>query len=306
MHTSIPFEALLAFGDSFSSQCALQHSCQQADLSRLSAIDRFEACRKRSTESWLPIDSVESRRIHRNCTANGGWNYLNYLTRCTKDGVDPLTCPTRLLDLAVSGAEVTQYQHDYPRSLEWQVAQWSRDVRPTLDIKPDKTIVSIAIGMNDIHQIASTCTIGEFTDFLQAEKMIRERMTVVMTLLAGLEYQGFERFILLNVPPLNAEDSINTVRLLWNAVLAQEMIRFRQDTPWTRLDLIDVDALYGSISPTYTDDMHWSEESHAQLATHIKSQMGWSSTRHNNHTFGWISLIIFVLIYTVRRKSHKL
>lgn len=84
------FDTVVSFGDSFSSQCGTRNSIGR---------DRY---------AWTDFQhGVFNNPIYNNCSADEGYNYLNFLTGCLGDGSDPLQSPIRMIDFAFAAAQTS-------------------------------------------------------------------------------------------------------------------------------------------------------------------------------------------------------
>lgn len=138
-------------------------------------------------------------------TAEGGPNYVEFLTRCAvaaNTTTDPRTCERQLWDFAFAGADIstayTPLHHNYTVSLVNQTRQFAEYADPVLStfIDKDNTLVDVWIGINDIGDSAKYNV--SFPAFYE---------DLVSTLFDAIEEnvysKGYRAYLFLLLPPLN-------------------------------------------------------------------------------------------------------
>lgn len=253
------FDTILAFGDSFSSQCGRNFiPCD----GRSEHVDPSapRSCYIQARHTWLPDyrsgDDIHRSRIQNGCSANEGWNYLNYLTGCTKDGVDPLLCPVRLVDMAVGGAQVFTYESRHKgspispeqalaKTIEDQVADWDSTISPLVDISFNSTLVSMFVGINEVVFLGRQhAVLPDQKALHDMEDAITERIDALMALLDTLRQRQFRHFLILNIPLVfEWVESSEMITTTWNSLLRQRLDEWGKKFP-VEIDIVDVRSLH--------------------------------------------------------------
>lgn len=233
----LPYDTVVSFGDSFSSQCGIRNSVTH---------DRH---------TWTDFQQgLHGNPIYNNCSANEGYNYLNFLTDCIGDNIDPLNCPVRLIDLAFARAETSPHEIESAEgeeantqttlTLRDQIDEWTQKVRPNIDIQGGKTIATIWFGLNDLAALEGEGLEEkvEHEDALGVEIEILRRLKVIEDAMDILLASGIQNFLILNVP-LDLIDGASLI-LEWNRLLRRRTSLWQSNNPGIPLYLFDTFDLY--------------------------------------------------------------
>ncbi|KAK3676188.1 hypothetical protein LTR78_003938 [Recurvomyces mirabilis] len=187
-----------------------------------------------SNLAFSPHDLLSNRIVqNQTSTAEGGPNYLEYLTTCglTPGLTDPQTCPIQLWDFAFAGADIsttyTPLHHPFTVSLVNQTEQFLTYADPVLTplIDKDKTLVVIWIGINDIGDSAHYAV--DFPTFYA---------NLTTTLFASLDpvaEAGYKTYLIMLLPPLNRSPP-NLVRAAGGPLPNATMINWYNNALTTR------------------------------------------------------------------------
>lgn len=229
------FDTVVSFGDSFSSQCGSRNSIGY------------------NRNAWTDFHhGLFDNPIYNNCSANEGYNYLNFLTGCFGDDIDPLKCPLRMFDLAFARAETSprvvltsQNAADISiLSLEEQLNQWTQEVRPNIELNEQKTLATVWFGLNDLAVLEGEGAEDkiEHEDALDTEVEILRRLKVIEHAMNTLAQTGVHSFLIPNVP-LDLFDGAALI-LEWNRLLRRLMTAWISDNPEMKVYLFDAFDLY--------------------------------------------------------------
>ncbi|CCG84752.1 protein of unknown function [Taphrina deformans PYCC 5710] len=221
------FDTIVAFGDSFSSQCG------------------FDTVPTRMR--WTDFShGLHNNLILKDCGLTGGWNYLNFLSNCTTDSIDPLQCPIKLIDIA-HGSAVTYKNPTLFNGIEspdlsgalqlpGQLAQWNQYVRPELPAKLDRTLGVIWFGINDMHLFQAKNLEKELESkhATMLENGVSDHIDSIGDTVKQLHTDGVRTFMIPNVP-LDVDGAAGLINT-WN-----RMLRLRMDN-WT--DSFDESTFY--------------------------------------------------------------
>lgn len=135
-------------------------------------------------------------------TSAGGPNWVEYLPGCF-EGL-PIRCrrerEKELWDFAFAGADVSTkhltLHHNYSVDLDSQVRQYDTYARPYLSLDPDRTLVTIFIGINDVSDSAKW-TNASFPDLYSS--IVETMLDSVSALAARSRLQDF---LFMSLPPL--------------------------------------------------------------------------------------------------------
>lgn len=136
-------------------------------------------------------------------TAEGGPNWVEFLTRCgLQPGLtNPRDCERQLWDFAFGGADITeQYtplHHNFTVPLVNQTHQFEHYAYPVLKefTKPEKTLVGIWIGINDINDS------DEYN--VNFPTFYNELMAALFGAVQSIHQLGYNNFLFMQLPPLN-------------------------------------------------------------------------------------------------------
>lgn len=137
-------------------------------------------------------------------TANRGPNWIETLTNCgVNQGLtDPQTCAVQLWDFAFGGADISvEYlplHHNWSVQLVNQTEQFLRYGQPVLKniSDPDKTLVAVWIGINDIGDSAELDV--NFPEFYE------ELITTMFEQSVEPVYKaGYKKWLFMKLPPLD-------------------------------------------------------------------------------------------------------
>ncbi|KAK4561754.1 hypothetical protein LTR86_004433 [Recurvomyces mirabilis] len=203
-----------------------------------------------SNLAFTPTDLLSNRIVqNQTSTAEGGPNYLEYLTTCglTPGLTDPQTCPVQLWDFAFAGADIstayTPLHHPFTVSLVNQTEQFLTYAEPVLTpiIDKAKTLVTIWIGINDIGDSAQYAV--DFPTFYA------NLTTTLFAALDPLAEAGYKNFLIMLLPPLNrsppnlvraAGPLPNTTMITWyNDALTTHARAFQTRHPGSKALLFD-------------------------------------------------------------------
>lgn len=161
--------------------------------------------------AFTPEQLLEDRIVqHYNSTAEGGPNWVEYLTGCglgkSNDTTLPSDCDVQLWDFAFAGADVSDAylprHEDYVNPLVNQTQQYLTYAEPVLGPGMDKdaALVAIWIGINDIMDTVDSVPEGD--DDYQAF-WANETSAVIEQAVQPLHDAGFAHFLLVNLPPMD-------------------------------------------------------------------------------------------------------
>lgn len=156
--------------------------------------------------SYTPEQLLSDRIVQEdvNSTANRGPNWIENITKCgvKPDLTDPQSCPIQLWDFAFGGADVAvEYlplHHNWSVQLVNQTQQFIDYAQPVLKhiVQPDKTLVAIWIGINDLGDSKNLDV--DFQSFYY------ELITTVFEESVQPVYEaGYKNFLFMNLPPLD-------------------------------------------------------------------------------------------------------
>ncbi|TPX12519.1 uncharacterized protein E0L32_000696 [Thyridium curvatum] len=191
--------------------------------------------------AYTPQDLLSNRIVQNfTGTAEGGPNWVEFLTGCGvhKGLHSPLLCKKQLWDFAFAGADVsesfTPLHHDFTIPLVNQTQQflaYGQDVfKKKLCVDPDRTLVAIWIGINDINDSAKyNVSFPHFYDSI---------ISAIFSESADPLYgAGYRHFLFVNLPPLDRTPSnqrkvspLPSKEMIqwWNGVLERRSEMFEQ------------------------------------------------------------------------------
>lgn len=235
------FDTILAFGDSFTSQCG---PCR---------LPSEELC----LSTWSDLSTgLYGNPIRNGCAVNKGWNYVNFLANCTQDNIDPLTCPVRLIDLAYGGAaalkDLSTYTTDESTEdlarlqLAGQVSLWREAVRDQLTFTSERLLSVIWFGLNDVKGLTNA-GLEESVEDMHAkalELQVSAQHEAIRNAIGILYEDGIRNFFIPNVP-LDIAGAAGTI-MTWNQMLTSRMLQWSQELSGSHFLTFDTYAMYNN------------------------------------------------------------
>lgn len=184
----------IAFGDSYT---YAQGTLGYANSTFIGSNLNFSYTPEQLLSNRIQQEDVDS-------TANRGPNWIEDITNCgTKQGLtNPQTCDIQLWDFAFGGADITvEYlplHHNWSVQLVNQTEQFLDYAQPVLKdiVDPDKTLVALWIGINDIGDSAELDV--DFPTFYN------ELITTAFEQAVEPVYKaGYKNWLFMKLPPLN-------------------------------------------------------------------------------------------------------
>ncbi|CCG84582.1 protein of unknown function [Taphrina deformans PYCC 5710] len=256
----LSFKSIIAFGDAFSAQCGTRFNRESNSLDI-------------NLSSWTDFRSgLYGNPIFTDCAANHGLNYLNFLTNCTQDGVDPLTCPISLVDLAYGDLLQGNESRAGEAGAALPAAQldvWRRFVRPDLTFRANETLVSVFYGSSEVSVVSAGLAEGD--PQYRTEVEILERVEVIEQSMNALYDDGLRHFLIFNMPHHGAE--VSSLTGDWNRLLGRRVGAFRSEKSEAKVYFIDTDGIYNDFLAApgrygFTDTDEWcatAKSAHARV-----------------------------------------
>ncbi|EME84486.1 carbohydrate esterase family 16 protein [Pseudocercospora fijiensis CIRAD86] len=162
--------------------------------------------------AFTPEHLLESRIIQsQTSTANGGPNWIEYLTRCgvAQSSTNPGICEKQLWNFAFAGADITEallpLHHEFTVPFVKQVEQFVNYGQPALKeiVRKEDTLVVIWIGINDVNDSKEMNV--DFPAFYE------ELIKALFTALEKVRKLGYCKFLFMNLPPIDRAPGVITL-----------------------------------------------------------------------------------------------
>ncbi|KAJ5569699.1 uncharacterized protein N7459_009129 [Penicillium hispanicum] len=205
----------------------------------------------RSLLSYRPPYSPAKIHSSQTGTAEGGPNWVEYLTKCgLKPGLtSPRTCAKQLWDFAFAGADIstvyTPAHHNFIVPLVNQVAQFQKYGHSVLSatLRAEESLIAIWIGINDVGDSAKY-SVDFPTFYANLTRTLFDSVDQLYEL-------GYRSYLFMNLPPLDrrpgnvgsSSPSPNATQVAWyNAALAGRAEEFGREKKGVEVRVFDAHA----------------------------------------------------------------